>query len=186
MWVIVPAVCLSLTLFTCMAISRSMILLQMACFHPSLRLSSIPLRLPWQLSGKESACCAGDPGPTHGSGISPGEGNGNPLQDCCLESPMDSGAWRAAVQSIVQSGSTSAPPRVCTASSLSIHPRGACRLLPQLGWCCYGHREACVFMNYSFVQVYVQEWALTVTYLNLGLETRKGRECPYHSFHPVS
>ena len=28
-----------------------------------------------------------------GLGISPGEGNGNPLQDYCLENPMDRGAW---------------------------------------------------------------------------------------------
>jgi len=27
-----------------------------------------------------------------GSGISPGEGNGNPLQHSCLENPMDGGA----------------------------------------------------------------------------------------------
>ena len=30
--------------------------------------------------GKESACNAGDPGLIPGSGRSPGEGNGNPLQ----------------------------------------------------------------------------------------------------------
>ena len=30
--------------------------------------------------GKESTCNAGDPGSTPGSGRSPGEGNGNPLQ----------------------------------------------------------------------------------------------------------
>ena len=28
-----------------------------------------------------------------GLGRSPGEGNGNPLQDSCLENPMDRGAW---------------------------------------------------------------------------------------------
>jgi len=26
-------------------------------------------------------------------GISSGEGNSNPLQYCCLENPMDGGAW---------------------------------------------------------------------------------------------
>ena len=40
---------------------------------------------------KESACNAGDPGSTSGSGRSPGEGNGNPLQYSCLENPMDRG-----------------------------------------------------------------------------------------------
>ena len=30
-----------------------------------------------------------------GSGRSPGEGNGNPLQDSCLRNPMDRQAWQA-------------------------------------------------------------------------------------------
>ena len=34
-----------------------------------------------------------DPGSIPGSGISPGEGNGSPLQYSCLENPMDRGAW---------------------------------------------------------------------------------------------
>ena len=37
--------------------------------------------------GKEPACNAGDPGLIPGSGRSPGEGNGNPLQYSCLEDP---------------------------------------------------------------------------------------------------
>ena len=32
-----------------------------------------------------------------GWGRSPGGGNGSPLQPCCLENPMDRGAWRATV-----------------------------------------------------------------------------------------
>ena len=37
----------------------------------------------------------GDKGliPSRGSGRSPGGGHGNPLQDSCLENPMDRGAW---------------------------------------------------------------------------------------------
>ena len=41
---------------------------------------------------KESACNAGDLGLTPGSGRSPGEGHGNPLQYSCLENSMDRGA----------------------------------------------------------------------------------------------
>ena len=44
--------------------------------------------LPWWLSGKASTCSAGDTGDASlipGSGTSPGEGNGNPLQYSCLE-----------------------------------------------------------------------------------------------------
>ena len=44
--------------------------------------------------GKESACNAGDPSLSPGSGRSPGEGNGNPLQYSCLENPTDRGAWQ--------------------------------------------------------------------------------------------
>ena len=54
-------------------------------------------RLPWWLSGKESACNAGDPGLIPGSGRSPGVGNGNPLQYSCLENSMDRGAWWATI-----------------------------------------------------------------------------------------
>ena len=36
---------------------------------------------------------AGDMSLVSGSGSSPGEGNGNPLQFSCLENPMDRGAW---------------------------------------------------------------------------------------------
>ena len=43
--------------------------------------------------GKESASNVGDRGSIPGSGRSPGEGNGNPLQYSCLENPMDGEAW---------------------------------------------------------------------------------------------
>ena len=39
--------------------------------------------------GKESACNGGDLGSVPGLGRSPGEGNGYPLQDSCLENPTD-------------------------------------------------------------------------------------------------
>ena len=48
---------------------------------------------PGGSEGKDSACNAGDLGLIPGSGRSPGEGNGNPLQYSCLENPMDGGAW---------------------------------------------------------------------------------------------
>ena len=53
---------------------------------------------------KVSAWNAGDPGSIPGSGISPGEGIGNPLQYSCLENPMDGGAWQAAVHGVAKSG----------------------------------------------------------------------------------
>ena len=44
---------------------------------------------PGGSDGKTSACNVGDPGSVPGLGISPGEGNGNPLQYSCLENTMD-------------------------------------------------------------------------------------------------
>ena len=38
-----------------------------------------------------------------GSGRSPGEGNGNPLQYCCLENPKDGGTWQATVHGVTKS-----------------------------------------------------------------------------------
>ena len=49
---------------------------------------------------KASAYNAGDPGLIPGSGRSPGEGNGTPLQYSCLGNPMDRGAWRARVHRV--------------------------------------------------------------------------------------
>ena len=53
--------------------------------------------LHWWLSGKESACSAGDMGLIPGYGRSPGERNGNPLQYSCLGNPTDKEAWWAIV-----------------------------------------------------------------------------------------
>ena len=52
---------------------------------------------PGGAGGQEPACSAGDLGLIPGSGRSPGEGNGNPLQYSCLENPMDGGAWPTTV-----------------------------------------------------------------------------------------
>ena len=52
---------------------------------------------------KEAACTAGDPGSVPGSGRSPGEGNGYPLQYSCLENSMDRGVWQATVHGVAKS-----------------------------------------------------------------------------------
>ena len=53
---------------------------------------------------KASSSNTGDLGSIPGSGISPGEGNGNPLQYSCLENPMDGGAWWATVHGVERVG----------------------------------------------------------------------------------
>ena len=52
---------------------------------------------------KASAYNVGDLASIPGSGRSPGEGNGNPLQYSCLENPMDGEAWWATVHGITKS-----------------------------------------------------------------------------------
>ena len=59
---------------------------------------------PCSSIGKKSACNAGDLGLIPGSGRSPGEGNGNPLQYSCLENPMDKGTWQATVYEVTKVG----------------------------------------------------------------------------------
>ena len=49
---------------------------------------------------------AGDAGSIPGSGRSPGEGNGNPLQYSCLGNPMDRGAWWATVHGVAKEPNT--------------------------------------------------------------------------------
>ena len=46
---------------------------------------------------------AGELGVISGLGISPGGGNGNPLQYSCLGNPMNRGAWRATVDGVKKS-----------------------------------------------------------------------------------
>ena len=59
--------------------------------------------IPGGASGKESAANTGNAGDMSlipGSERSPGEGNSNLFQYSCLENPMDSGAWWAAVRGV--------------------------------------------------------------------------------------
>ena len=85
------------------------------CYHPcrcirlpnsylwlwllSLTLGPSVQKLPWWLSGKESACNAEDRGSIPGLERSLRGGHGNPLQYSCLENPMDRGAWQGHKQS---------------------------------------------------------------------------------------
>ena len=62
----------------------------------------------WHFSGgsdcKEPTYNAGHPGLIPGWGRSPGERNGYPLQDSCLENSMDNGAWLATVHGMQRDG----------------------------------------------------------------------------------
>ena len=70
---------------------------------------------------EEYACNAGDPSSIPGSGGSPGEENGNPLQYSCLENPVDRGAWRATVHGVAESDTAEQPNAftfLCSTSSV--------------------------------------------------------------------
>ena len=56
--------------------------------------------------GKESAYNAGDLGSIPGSGRSPGEGNGNPIQYSQLGNPLDRGAWWSIVHRVTELDTT--------------------------------------------------------------------------------
>ena len=78
------------------------------------------LGFPDSSVGKESTCNAGDPASIPGSGRSPGEGNGNPLQDSCLENPMDCGLPGSSVHGVarVRHGLVTKPPPPANTVSL--------------------------------------------------------------------
>ena len=63
----------------------------------------IQFSFPCSSVSKESACSAEDLGSIPGSGRSPGEGNGNPLQYYCQENSMDRGDRQAMVHGVTKS-----------------------------------------------------------------------------------
>ena len=69
---------------------------------PSLDRDKMLMGFPGGLDGKESAYNEKDLGQIPGSGRSPGEGNGNPFQYCCLGNRMDRGAWQATVHGVTK------------------------------------------------------------------------------------
>ena len=71
--------------------------------HQRLQVSITRLGFPGGSEVQESTYNAGDPGLIPGSGRSPEEGNGNPLQDSFLKNTMDRRAWWATVQGVTKS-----------------------------------------------------------------------------------
>ena len=67
---------------------------------------SFPGDFPGGSDGKASVYNEEGLGSIPGSGRSPSEGYGNPLQYSCLENPMDRGAWRATAHGVMKESDT--------------------------------------------------------------------------------
>ena len=105
--------------------------------------------LPLWLSGKETSCNAGDAGDSGsipGSGRSPGEGNGNPLQDSCPEDSVDRGAWWTTICVWVHAMLPQSCPTLCDPVDCSL-PRSSVPGILQvriLEWAAvYGVAQSC-------------------------------------------
>ena len=87
----------SLVLITKMSFSLSLeLMITQQTTQFKLSIKDYVCGFPCSSVGKISAC--------NGSGRSPGERNGNTLQNSCLENPMDRGAWQATVHGIARVG----------------------------------------------------------------------------------
>ena len=100
-----------------------------------------------------------DPGLIPGSGRSPGEGNGNPLQYSCLENPLDREAWwdrvtwQAAVHGVAES---------CT--QLSVH---ACNYFPGKRKCDSGSKaDSLQNRDHSYCN---SKWNIAINKLKISL-----------------
>ena len=79
------------------------------------------LDFPGGSDGKESAYNTGDTSLVPGSGRSPGERNGNPLQYTCLENSMDGGVWWASVHGVTKSWTWLSDTRIQTHTHTHTH-----------------------------------------------------------------
>ena len=90
------------------------------------RVAQSQTQLKWlSCRSSSNAGITGDIGLIPGSGRSPREGHGNPLQSSCLDNPMDQGAWWATVHGVAKNQTQ--------LRWLSMHTR---RGEGQQGWIC--------------------------------------------------
>ena len=122
-------------------------------------------RLPRWLSSKESTCNAGDMGSIPGLGR---EGHGNPLQQSCLENPMDRGAWHAMVHGVAKSQTQQ--------KEWSTHTQAICHLNGFLVKCLF-KSFVCPFPHH------LMDLKLSPPLLSLFIPTHGG--CPLSTFPPL-
>ena len=110
--------CSKITMF-----SRNPSFVSYPLYHLPLHLRIWNLCLASQPVVKNPPSNAGDSDSIPGSGGTPGEGNGNPLQDSCWDNPTNRKAWQATVHEITKSQTW-----------LSRHARRGCPLQCSLWW----------------------------------------------------
>ena len=129
---------------------------------------------PGGSDGNASAYSAGDLGLITGSGTSPGEGNGNPLQYSCLENPMDGGAWWATVHGVKKSR-TRLSDFTFTFSLITEKPQTVSPWTRQWSWPCSKtfYTAFCLFQTCIPLHIIIKTWKFLslghfLTSLNLG------------------
>ena len=126
-----------------------------------------------------SACNAGDPGLIPGLGISPGEVNGNPPQDSCLENSTDWGSRWATVHGVAKSRTRLSD---FTSLSLSLWDLHACLVRETKPiWGPLLHSVSWVFGNVCEGSPHVwqgRSWAKGGEHVNLGVPPSKAHRAP--------
>ena len=106
---------------------------------------------------KESTCNAGDAGAMGsipGLGRTPGEGNGNPLQDSCLGIAMDRGTWWVTVHEVTKMFQLSWMCMQCACACTHIHTHTHTHTHTQRG---YNRGSRRAFLENKFKEVMLVE-----------------------------
>ena len=122
----------------------------------------------------------------HGSGRSPGGGNGNPLQYSCLENPMERGTWWATVHGVTKSrtwlkrlGVHALQSQACTLPLLTFY--FFCAWLGFLSCFGFSHQIQCALFEGFLVTIWRSEmWKL---FQGSNVLFTKLSSCSYHKWN---
>ena len=101
---------------------------------------------------------------------SPGGGNGNSLQYCCLENSIDRGTWRAAVRGITDWAQANKTLLFSFPESPGVHSQGSLQRL--MAW----WPEFPMFMQMAWDILCLLKWQATVFKYNIWWKTKLGKE----------